>query len=73
MSIVGFDDIPFAALTTPPLTTVAQPAYDLGYRAAELLLRRCEQPNLRPQQAILHCQLVIRQTTAPPDEGAHVA
>lgn len=66
MSIVGFDDIPFAALTTPPLTTVAQPTYELGYKAAELLLRRFQQPNLPPQQVTLQCKLVIRQTTAPP-------
>ncbi len=66
MSIVGFDDIPFAALTTPPLTTVAQPTYELGHKAAELLLRRFQQPDLPPQQVILQCTLVIRQTTAPP-------
>ncbi|MFO7632449.1 MAG: LacI family DNA-binding transcriptional regulator, partial [Caldilinea sp.] len=63
MSIVGFDDIPFAAVTVPPLTTVAQPAYELGFRAAELLLRRMRNADALQQQAVLDCRLVIRQTT----------
>ena len=65
MSIIGFDDIVFAGLSVPPLTTVAQPAYELGCRAAELVLRRLRDPAAPPQQAVLECHLVIRQTTAP--------
>ena len=65
LSIVGFDDIPFAAVAVPPLTTVAQPAYELGARAAELLLRRMRDPDAPGQQAVLECHLVVRQTTAP--------
>ncbi|MBU6350277.1 MAG: LacI family transcriptional regulator [Chloroflexi bacterium] len=63
VSIVGFDDIPFAAVAVPPLTTVAQPAYELGSRAAELLLRRMHCADAPQQQAVLDCRLVIRQTT----------
>ncbi|MBW7881486.1 MAG: LacI family DNA-binding transcriptional regulator [Caldilineaceae bacterium] len=70
ISIVGFDDIPFAALSIPPLTTVAQPAYELGARAAELVLRRMREPTAPSVQAVLNCQLVIRQTTAPLHTGA---
>ena len=40
LAVVGFDDIPIARLTNPPLTTVAQFQYRLGQRAAELLLER---------------------------------
>ncbi len=65
VSIIGFDDIPFAAVTVPPLTTVAQPAYELGFRAAELLLSRMRDVEAPQQQAVLECHLVIRQTTAP--------
>src|SRR5205085_11486990 len=43
LSIVGFDDIPFAALANPPLTTVGQPIRELGERAADLLLRVIEE------------------------------
>src|SRR6185295_852849 len=38
LSIIGFDDIPFAALANPPLTTVGQPIRQLGEQAADLLL-----------------------------------
>jgi DNA-binding LacI/PurR family transcriptional regulator len=37
VSIVGFDDLPVSALLTPRLTTVRQPAHDMGYRAASAL------------------------------------
>lgn len=65
ISIIGFDDIPLAQLTTPPLTTVAQPAYDLGYKAAAMLLQMCQNPDMAPQHMLLHSSLVIRGTTAP--------
>ncbi len=64
MSIIGFDDIPYAAMAVPPLTTVAQPAYELGSRAAELLLQRIHDPDAPAQQAVLDCRLIVRQTTA---------
>lgn len=63
ISIVGFDDIPYSAMALPPLTTVAQPAYELGSRAAELLLQRMREPDAPAQQAVLDCRLVVRQTT----------
>ena len=56
LSIVGFDDIPFAALANPPLTTVGQPIRQLGEQAADLLLQVIEKGvtparrSLRPAQ-----------------------
>ena len=56
LSIVGFDDIPFAALANPPLTTVGQPIRQLGEQAADLLLQVIEKgvtpavDSLRPAQ-----------------------
>lgn len=40
IAIAGWDDVPFAAITTPPLTTVAMPKSELGTVAAELLTRQ---------------------------------
>ncbi|WP_308112780.1 substrate-binding domain-containing protein [Pseudonocardia oceani] len=37
VSVVGFDDLPVSALLTPRLTTVRQPAHDMGFRAASAL------------------------------------
>lgn len=64
MSIIGFDDIPVASLTTPPLTTVAQPAYELGHTAANLILNRIATPHIAPQRITLGCRFIMRGTTA---------
>lgn len=40
LSVVGFDDIPMAALVSPPLTTVRQPAYEMGRLAMSMVLDR---------------------------------
>jgi LacI family transcriptional regulator len=72
LSIVGFDDIPFAALANPPLTTVGQPIRELGERAADLLLRVIEDGVTRTVEAnaqpnvLLPNELMVRQSTAPP-------
>ena len=64
LSIVGFDDIHLAGYINPPLTTVAQPKYELGVIAAQLLFARLAQPDLSPQYRLLQAQLVVRQSTA---------
>lgn len=70
LSIVGFDDIPFAAIANPPLTTVGQSIRQLGQQAADLLLQVIEkgvtpaveayiQPNV-----LMPNELMVRQSTA---------
>jgi DNA-binding LacI/PurR family transcriptional regulator len=69
LSVVGFDDNPSAALSTPPLTTVAQPHEEKGRLAAEWLIEDIERPagsRRRRRRALLPTQLVIRESTAPP-------
>ena len=44
VGLVGFDDLPWAALVNPRLTTVAQPTYELGRTAAEMLVERAAAP-----------------------------
>jgi len=68
MSVVGFDDIPFAGLAFPPLTTVRQPIAHLGATAAELLLDRMRGECTEPQGRVLTVRpdFVIRGSTAPP-------
>ncbi len=66
LSLVSFDDIPTGELLDPPLTAIAQPTYQLGLRAAELLLRRIAEPAAPVTEVVLHATLVIRGSTAPP-------
>lgn len=64
VSIVGFDNVPLAAYTSPPLTTVDQPTVEQGRQAASLLLERIESNRLRERKEIkLNCHLIIRQST----------
>lgn len=66
LSLVGFDDIPTGELLEPPLTVIVQPTYQLGARAAELLLRRIMEPDAPVTEVVLHAALVIRGSTEGP-------
>lgn len=63
ISVMGFDNIPMAEITTPPLTTVDQPAYEMGVLSAEMLIRNLENPDTADREIILKPKLVIRSST----------
>lgn len=60
IAVIGFDDLPWAASLNPPLTTVGQPAFDIGVHAAELLLNRMEFPNRPARTVVLGTELIQR-------------
>jgi LacI family transcriptional regulator len=60
MAIAGYDDIPLAALVTPPLTTCRTPRYELGAQAVRLLLNRIRDCADECEDVVLQPQLVIR-------------
>jgi LacI family transcriptional regulator len=62
VGIVGFDGIPFAAISCPRLTTVATPSGELGRLAASFLIAAM-QTGAPPAGAILPVELVIREST----------
>lgn len=67
ISITGVDDIFAASTTTPPLTTVSKPKYDLGRQASRFLLEQIEQGMpASPRTLLLSCRLKVRGSTAPP-------
>ena len=68
LSVVGFDDVEVSSYAG--LTTVRQPLFESGQRAATLLLESlaAEEP-LGEAEHHLDLSLVVRSTTAPPDEG----
>lgn len=65
LSLIGFDDIPMAAVAYPGLTTVRQPLEDIGRIAAEILLRAINNPEQPPEVVVVPTELIIRGTTAP--------
>jgi DNA-binding LacI/PurR family transcriptional regulator len=66
ISIIGFDDMPWATLLRPPLTAIAQPTYELGQQAAELLLARLKDPGRPVSHVQLNTTLVVRGSTSAP-------
>jgi LacI family transcriptional regulator len=66
VSVVGFNDMPFVDRFRPPLTTVRIPEYEIGRRAAALLLSRIQHPEQRPETILIAAELVVRGSTAPP-------
>ena len=66
ISVTGFDDIHYARYWDPALTTIAQPAEEIGKVAMDLLLRIIDGENLVDTEVLLPTQFMIRQSTAPP-------
>jgi LacI family transcriptional regulator len=65
VSVVGFNDMPFAARFNPPLTTIHIPHYEIGTAAAELMLERLGGGDAPPREVRLEPSLVVRESTAP--------
>ena len=63
MLLVGFDDIPWARLTRPRLTTVNQPMYDMGREAGRLLAARIGGDSSLPRTVVLPPNLQVRESS----------
>jgi LacI family transcriptional regulator len=63
IAIVGYDDVAFTSMAFVPLTTVRQPAYALGYRAAHLLLDEVANPDHHHEGLLFTPELVVREST----------
>lgn len=69
ISVVGFNDMLLASRLQPPLTTIRIPQYDVGTRAAELLMALVAEPARSPETVLISGELVVRGSTAPPPAG----
>jgi DNA-binding LacI/PurR family transcriptional regulator len=65
VSVVGFDDLDFARVLTPPLTTVSLDAERLGAVAFDVLATRIAGGDA-PDGQVLPVELIVRESTAPP-------
>lgn len=66
LSLVGHDDVPPAAWTDPPLTTVRVDCLEMGRRATETLIALLNHPDAPPPAPTVHTQLVPRESVAKP-------
>lgn len=65
IALVTFDETTWATLVQPAITLIAQPTYEIGRTAAELLLQRIVDPDRPTRQVILKGQLQVRGSSAP--------
>jgi LacI family transcriptional regulator len=69
VSVIGFNDMPFADQFTPPLTTIGYSYYDMGKNAAEMLMGQIAGTGSGPRTLVLSTELVVRGSTAPPQDS----
>src|SRR5205807_3695608 len=63
VSVIGFDDVRLASYTTPPLTTIRQPALEIARRATQLLLDLSAGRRIRQMRYLLEPEVVVRAST----------
>ncbi|WP_347861962.1 substrate-binding domain-containing protein [Salimicrobium sp. PL1-032A] len=69
LSIIGFDGIMLGNTTSPSLTTMAQPIYDIGTAAVEMLLQQIREPEHVSDMKEFKVQLTVRDSTKRKEEG----
>jgi LacI family transcriptional regulator len=62
IALVGFDEFEWSSIMQPPLTTVRQPIYEIGQRAAQLLFERLQKRDKEPGEVRLNPQLIVRES-----------
>lgn len=74
VKVIGFSNLESAALLDPPLSTITQPAYDMGREAARILLHALEKkrPILPGQSLVLKSELFARASTSTAASTASV-
>ena len=63
IAIAGFNNEPADELLEPPLTSIEQPAFEMGRKAAELLLKQMHQEGKLHEQVVLNSSLIVRKST----------
>jgi len=66
VSLVMFDDMPWTTITSPSLTAVKQPSYEMGRRACELFFQRIEDPQRECVEVTMETKLIVRDSTGKP-------
>lgn len=64
ISVIGFDDIPYAAAIFPAVTTIAQPIAEMGKLGLTMLLERIRQPGIASRRVVLSTRLMERESVS---------
>jgi LacI family transcriptional regulator len=65
ISVIGYDDIPEAEFSDPPLTTIRQPMIEIGQAATNLLIQMIEESIVTPKQIMFETTLIVRSSCMP--------
>jgi LacI family transcriptional regulator len=63
IGVIGFANDPIASVITPTLSTISVPAFDIGKISCELLFKHIKKRSFSPQETILPCELISREST----------
>ncbi|MCL3780838.1 LacI family transcriptional regulator [Prolixibacteraceae bacterium JC049] len=63
LCIIGFSNEPYSELLTPSLSTVAQPGFEMGQTAAEMVIKQITEKTIEDTKIIMPTQLIIREST----------
>ncbi|HEY5371228.1 MAG TPA: LacI family DNA-binding transcriptional regulator [Hanamia sp.] len=64
IGVIGFTNDPVSSLISPTLTTISEPAFEIGKESCELLFKHIKKKNIIPEEKILLGKLIIRESTA---------
>jgi DNA-binding LacI/PurR family transcriptional regulator len=73
ISLIGFDNLDLAEMTSPPLSSVSQPGYQMGSTAARMLIDRVRGDHGPAKHVVIETALKIRDSVAPPSSGSAAA
>lgn len=63
IAIVGFDNIQFATMTNPSITTIAQPMYEIGCQSCKMLIEKIKNKEAKIDNIVMDFELIIREST----------
>lgn len=63
LSVIGFDNVETSRITTPPITTISQPAFQLGQQSCAMLIEKIINPYTTNKHLLLDTELIIRGST----------
>lgn len=63
VGVIGFTNDPIASIVTPTLSTISEPAFDIGKQSVEILFKHLSKKEFLPRDIILPCKLIKREST----------
>ena len=65
LGIMGFDNVEVASISNPGITTVNQPAFQIGFTAGETIYEKISNPTSRPRSILLDTEIITRESLVP--------